>query len=141
LRGRLIALRRPGRIYLRLRWRQESSLKFLRRQALREQARSLTQHIQTLQAQLGRALEDNDENRRPTTRGLKIAHADLRRQIAQQRQLLARVEAAGHKLNITVKTAEVHRNSIYRSIHQSDPGKIASALYLPGDLGYSRWSA
>jgi hypothetical protein len=116
---------KPARVVhcLRLRWRQENSFKFLsenyaidqiiqygadpetqdrlipnpKRKALKEEARSLAQQIQTLQAQLGRALEDNHEHQRPTcrkrsARGLKIAHADLRRQIAQQRQVLARVE-------------------------------------------------
>jgi hypothetical protein len=77
-------LRRDG---LRLRWRQENSFKFLsenyaidqiiqygadpetedrripnpKRKALKETARLLTQQIKTLQAQLGRALENNDE--------------------------------------------------------------------------------
>ena len=91
---------------LRLRWRQENSFKFLsqnyaidqiiqygadpetqdrrisnpKRKALQEQARSLAQRIESLQAQLGRALEDNDENKRPTTRDSKslMPNCDVR---------------------------------------------------------------
>src|SRR5205823_4710115 len=48
--------------------------------------------IQSLEAQLGRALNDNQESRRQTSRGLKIATAGLRRQIAQKRQSLSRLE-------------------------------------------------
>jgi hypothetical protein len=103
---------------LRLRWRQENSFKYLtehyaidqliqygadpedtprrvenpKRQALRQRIQAVRQQIESLEAQLGRALEDNREALRRTTRGLKIAHHALRQQIAQQRQLLARLE-------------------------------------------------
>jgi len=111
---------RPAKIVhcLRLRWRQENSFKFLsenyaidqiiqygaspetedrlianpKRKALNEQVRTLNKGIQSLEAELGRALNDNDESRHRTTRGLKIAQAALRRQIAQQRQSLSRLE-------------------------------------------------
>jgi hypothetical protein len=45
-----------------------------------------------LEAELGRALDGNDESCRRTTRGFKIAQADLRRRIAEQRQVLSRLE-------------------------------------------------
>lgn len=103
---------------LRLRWRQENDFKYLRdhyaidqiiqygadeetgdrripnprRKALREQIRDLTKEVQLLEAHLGRALNDNDERRRPTARGIKIAHGPLRRQIASKRQALTRLE-------------------------------------------------
>lgn len=103
---------------LRLRWRQENSFKFLsenyaidqiiqygadpetqdrlipnpKRKALQEQVHILNKEIQTLEAQLGRTLNDNQESRRQTSRGLKIATAGLRRQIAQKRQALSRLE-------------------------------------------------
>lgn len=102
---------------LRLRWRQENNFKYLsdhyaidqiiqygadresqdrlipnpRRKALKDEVRALTQQIQVLQAQLGRALNDNDESQRPTARGLKIADGRLRREIAQKRQALTRL--------------------------------------------------
>jgi hypothetical protein len=85
---------------LRLRWRQENSFKFLsehyavdqivqygaepetqdrllanpKRKAL--QVRACLQRIQALQAQLGGALDHNEESRRATVRGLKIAAAN-----------------------------------------------------------------
>lgn len=111
---------RPAKIIhcLRLRWRQENSFKFLsehyaidqiiqygatpeaqdrlvpnpKRKALKEQVRTASQQIQALEAELGRALDGNDENCRRTMRGFKIAQADLRRRIAQQRQVLSRLE-------------------------------------------------
>lgn len=103
---------------LRLRWRQENSFKFLaenyaidqiiqygadpefedrlipnpKRKALQEQVRELGKQIQVLEAQLGRALDDSRESRHRTSRGLKVAHAALRRQIAHKRQALSRLE-------------------------------------------------
>ena len=98
----LASTSRPAKVVhcLRLRWRQENSFKFLsehyaidqiihygadpetqdrlipnpKRKALQEEVRALRQQIQALQAQLGRALDDNEESRRSTVRGLKIAH-------------------------------------------------------------------
>ncbi len=138
---------------LRLRWRQENSFKFLsenyaidqiiqygadpethdrlisnpKRKALQEEARSLAQQIQTLQAQLGRALEDNDENQRPTARGLKIAHADLRRQIAQKRQVLARVE---NRLRHTPSQVSAQQADKTRSLLREDRRLMITALKL-----------
>ena len=57
-----------------------------KRKALQQQVRACRQGIEALEAQLGRAVEGNEERRRPTVRGLKAAHARLRREIAQQRQ-------------------------------------------------------
>jgi len=116
----LAATARPAKLVhcLRLRWRQENSFKFLsdnyaidqimqygadpetqdrfvpnpKRKVLNEQARALSKQIQSLEAELGRALDNNNESRRRTTRGFKIAQADLRRQIAQLRQSLSRLQ-------------------------------------------------
>lgn len=138
---------------LRLRWRQENCFKFLsqnyaidqiiqygadpetqdrrisnpKRKVLQEQARSLTQQIESLQAQLGRALEDNDENQRPTARGLKIAHAELRRQIAQQRQVLARVE---NRLRHTPGQISAQQADKTRSLLREDRRLMVNALKL-----------
>lgn len=103
---------------LQLRWRQENSFKYLtehyaidqiiqyggepeqqtrlvpnpRRKALKERLRLVNQQIQNLEAQLGRAVDQNDEGQRRTARGLKIAHARLRRDLAERRQVLSRLE-------------------------------------------------
>lgn len=103
---------------LRLRWRQENDFKYLRenyaidqiiqygadeetedrfipnprRSKVREQIHDVTKEIEILEASLGRAVNDNDEGRRPTVRGIKIVHSALRRQIASRRQALTRLE-------------------------------------------------
>jgi hypothetical protein len=139
---------------LRLRWRQENSFKFLsenyaidqiiqygadletedrlipnpKRKALKEEARALSQQIQVLQAQLGRALEDNDESRRPpTARGLKIAHARLRSEIAQKRQVLGRVE---NRLRHTPGKISAQKNEKTRMLLREDRRLLVTALKL-----------
>lgn len=93
---------------LRLRWRQENSLKYLRehyaidqliqygadaevdrrpvanpaRRALRERLARLREERASGEAELGQALAANPEAKRPTVRGLKIALAPLRRKVA-----------------------------------------------------------
>ena len=93
---------------LRLRWRQENSLKYLSenyaidqliqygadaevdrrpvanpaRRALRERLAQRRQALAAGEAELGRALAANPEAKRRTVRGLKIALAPLRRKVA-----------------------------------------------------------
>jgi len=138
---------------LRLRWRQENSFKFLsenyaidqiiqcgadpetadrlipnpRRKALKESARLLTQQIKTLAAQLGRALENNDEKRRPTARGLKIAHARLLRDIAQKQQSLARLE---NRLRHTPARISARKAGKTRSLLREDRRLLVNAIKL-----------
>ena len=138
---------------LRLRWRQENSFKYLsenyaidqiiqygaeaetadrmmanpKRQALQEQARSLAQQMQTLEAQLGRALEDNDETKRPTARGMKIALSGLRRQIAQKRQALARVD---NRLRHTPGQISAQKAEMTRELLREDRRLLVNALKL-----------
>jgi len=138
---------------LRLRWRQENSFKFLsehyaidqivqygadpetqdrlipnpKRKALQEQVRVLRQQIQALQAQLGRALDDNPESRRSTVRGLKIAHGRLRRQIAQQQQALARLENRLRHTPGRISAAQVDRT---RALLREDRRLIINALKI-----------
>lgn len=103
---------------LRLRWRQENSFKFLsenyaidqiiqygadqetadrsipnpKRKALKQRIAGINREIESLEAKLGRAVNDNHESRRRTVRGLKIAHGRLRKLLAERRQVLARLE-------------------------------------------------
>lgn len=103
---------------LRLRWRQENDFKYLRdhyaidqiiqygadvetqdrlianprRKALLEQVREVTKQVDVLEGRLGRAVNENDDRRRPTVRGMKIANASLRREIAARRQALTRLQ-------------------------------------------------
>lgn len=151
----LSATAKPAKVVhcLRLRWRQENSFKYLsenyaidqiiqygadpetedrripnpKRKALKEQARLVFQQIESLQAQLGRALEDNDENRRPSARGFKIAHADLRRQIAQKRQILTRVET---RLRQTPSQISAQQADKTRAFLREDRRLLVNALKL-----------
>jgi transposase len=151
----LAATAKPAKVVhcLRLRWRQENSFKYLgenyaidqiiqygadsetqdrlianpKRKALKEEARLLAQQIESLQAQLGRALEDNDESQRSTARGLKIAHAELRRQIAQKRQVLTRVE---NRLRHTPSQISAQQAGKTRALLHEDRRLLVNALKL-----------
>lgn len=138
---------------LRLRWRQENSFKFLaqnyaidqivqygadaetqdrlipnsRYKALKTEMRTRTQQLQALEAQLGRALEDNDENRRRTARGLKIAHTHLRHEIARQRQALSRLENRLRHTPAKISAQKVDRT---RMLLREDRRLIVNALKL-----------
>lgn len=138
---------------LRLRWRQENDFKYLRdnyaidqivqygadpeiqdrrianprRKVLKEQIRALAQQVQTLEAQLGRALNDNDEKRRPTARGLKIAHGRLRRDIARKRQTLTRLE---NRLKRTPGQISASAAEKTRSLLREDRRLVVNALKI-----------
>jgi len=138
---------------LRLRWRQENSFKFLsehyaidqiiqygadpetedrlipnpKRKALKEQVRSLTQQIQALEAQLGRALEGNVESRHPTARGLKIAHRRLRQDLAQKRQALGRLE---NRLRHTPSQISAQKADKTRMLLREDRRLLVNTLKL-----------
>lgn len=149
------ATARPAKVVhcLRLRWRQENSFKFLsenyaidqiiqygatpeaqdrlvpnpKRKALKEQVRAVSKQIQSLEAELGRALDGNDEGRRRTTRGFKIAQADLRRRIAQQRQILSRLE---NRLRHTPGQISAQRVNKQRVLLREDRRTLVNALKL-----------
>jgi len=138
---------------LRLRWRQENDFKYLRdhyaidqivqygadqetqdrlvlnpkRELLKQEVHTLTQHIQSLEAQLGRALNDNDESRRPTVRGIKIAHGRLRHQIALKRQALTRLE---NRLQRTPGHISAETVGKTRSLLREDRRLVINALKI-----------
>jgi hypothetical protein len=154
LTNRALACRAAQVVHcLRLRWRQENSFKFLsehyaidqivqygadpetqdrlvpnpKRKALQQQVRACLQRIQALQAQLGGALDHNQESRRATVRGLKIAHARLRREIAPQRQVLARLENRLRHTPGRISAAQVDRT---RALLREDRRLIVNALKI-----------
>jgi len=138
---------------LRLRWRQENDFKYLRehyavdqiiqygadeetldrlvlnprRKAVKEEVRALTLLVQTLEAELGRAFNDNDESHRPTARGIKIAHGRLRREIAQKRQALTRLE---NRLQRTPSQISAEKAGRTRSILREDRRLVINALKI-----------
>jgi len=151
----LTAAVKPAKVVhcLQLRWRQENSFKFLhehyaieqiiqygadpepaarrvknpKRKALTDRVRSVTQEIQTLEAALGRAVDTNEERRRPTTRGLKIAHSALRRQLAQRRQVLARLQSRLRHTPGQIDAADAGKT---RSLLREDRRLVVNALKL-----------
>lgn len=138
---------------LRLRWRQENNFKYLsdhyaidqivqygadketqdrlipnpRRKALKDEVRALTQQIQGLEAQLGRALNDNNESQRPTARGFKIAHGRLRRDIAHKRQALTRLENRLRRTPGKISAEQVDKT---RSLLREDRRLVINALKI-----------
>jgi transposase len=138
---------------LRLRWRQENDFKYLRehyaidqiiqygadeetqdrlvlnprRKAVKEEVRALTLEVQTLEAELGRAFNDNDESHRPTARGIKIAHGRLRREIVQKRQALTRLE---NRLQRTPSQISAEKMGRTRSILREDRRLVINALKI-----------
>lgn len=151
----LAAPTRPAKIVhcLRLRWRQENSFKFLsenyaidqiiqygatpeahdrrvpnpKRKALKEQVRTLCKQIQSLEAELGRALDGNHESSRRTTRGFKIAQADLRRRISQQRQALSRLENRLRHTPGQISAQQIDKQSV---LLREDRRLLVNALKL-----------
>lgn len=59
-----------------------------------------------LEGQLGRAIDANDESRRATARGFKIAHADLRKELAATREKIARLSDQRKSLPKRVPVAD-----------------------------------
>jgi hypothetical protein len=138
---------------LRLRWRQENDFKYLRehyavdqiiqygadeetqdrlvlnprRKAVKEEVRALALQIQTLEAELGRAFNDNDESHRPTARGIKIAHGRLRREIIEKRQALTRLE---NRLQRTPSQISAEQAGRTRSILREDRRLVINALKI-----------
>jgi hypothetical protein len=138
---------------LRLRWRQENNFTYLsdnyaidqivqygadqetqdrlipnpQRKVLKDEVRSLTQQIHVPEAELGRALNDNDENQRPTARGLKIAHGRLRRDIALKRQTLTRLE---NRLRRTPGQISAEQIDKTRSLLREDRRLVINALKI-----------
>jgi hypothetical protein len=136
---------------LRLRWRQENDFKYLRenyaidqiiqygadeetedrfipnprRKKLREQIREVTKELEVLEARLGRAVNDNDEGRRPTARGIKIAHSAIRHQIASRRQALTRLE---NRLQHTPAKISASTAGKTRSLLHEDRRLLVNAL-------------
>lgn len=138
---------------LRLRWRQENDFKYLcdhyaidqiiqygadqeagdrlianpRRKALREQIHDLTKEVEILEGALGRAVNDNNERRRSTVRGLKIANAPLRREITGKRQALTRIENRLHRTPAQISAAAAGKT---RSLLREDRRLLVNTLKI-----------
>lgn len=63
-----------------------------------------------IEAQLGRAIDSNEETQRATARGFKIAHATLRQQLAETRDKIARLFERRKQLPTRVPVTESVRD-------------------------------
>jgi len=77
-----------------------------KRKPLGKKIKALRKKIRELEAELGHAADTNEESRRPTVRGLKIAHGPLRQELAQAREELERVVERRSKLPARVAIGE-----------------------------------
>jgi len=140
---------------LKMRWRQENSFKYLsenygveqliqygadykederrvdnpQRALLRQKIEQAQEDIVIKEAELGQALEINDERVRRTARGLKLAHAKLRRETGQLYARLARLER-----RLAQTPAKVPLNQIkdkpLQAIQRTDRRNMVNAIKL-----------
>lgn len=81
-----------------------------KRTKLDRRIRTLRQEAGKLEAELGRAADANEESRRPTVRGFKIAHGSLRQELAKVREkidkLIARRRSTPRRVTISEASAD-----------------------------------
>jgi hypothetical protein len=137
---------------LRLRWRQENALKYLKehyaieqitqygseeeqsehqvanpkRKKLRSRISETRKEIEALEAQLGRALEHSVNE---TTRGLKISQARLRRQLKAKRQVLTRLQTRLNHTPAMIPLSEL-KDKGKRELLKEDRRLLVNALKL-----------
>jgi hypothetical protein len=140
---------------LKMRWRQENSFKYLsenygveqliqygadyhederlvdnpRRSALRRKIEQVQEDIIFKEAELGQALEINEEKLRRTARGLKLAHSELRRETGKLYARLSRLES-----RLAQTPAKVPLNQIkdkpMQAIQRTDRRNMVNAIKL-----------
>ena len=138
---------------LKLRWRQENSFKYLsehygieqiiqygadvekdprkvpnpKRKALKQKLQAVSQEVEALEAELGRALDQNEETKHRTARGLKIAHSRLRRRLAERRQVLTRLHNRLQHTPALIAATDVDKT---RSLLREDRRLVVNAIKL-----------
>jgi Helix-turn-helix domain len=78
-----------------------------RRRAVEKRLRQARAEVERLQASLGEQAEANEESQRPTMRGFKIAHAELREQLQAAEARVARLEQKREKLPKRVPASDL----------------------------------
>lgn len=84
----------------------ERSVPNPKRKELDKRIAVLRNDVSKVEAQLGHAADRNDESRRPTVRGFKIAHGALRHELAKSRENLEALLATRTKVPQRVAVAE-----------------------------------
>jgi transposase len=140
---------------LKMRWRQENSFKYLsenyaveqliqygadyhkderlvdnpRRALLRQKIDQVQQDIVFKEAELGQALEINDEKLRRTARSLKLAHAELRRETGDLYERLSRLEARLAQTPAKVPMTQI-KDKPLQAIQRADRRNMVNAIKL-----------
>jgi transposase len=140
---------------LKMRWRQENSFKYLsenygveqliqygadyhederlvdnpKRALLKQKIVQVQEDIVFNEAELGQALEINDEKARRTARGLKVAHAKLRRETGELYARLARLEARLAKTPAKVSLNQIEDKPMI-AIQRTDRRNMVNAIKL-----------
>ncbi|HXV62773.1 MAG TPA: transposase [Vicinamibacteria bacterium] len=102
-----------------------------KRKPLEKKMRALRKRIGELEAKLGHAADTNEESRRPTVRGLKIAHGPLRQELAQVREELARLVERRGKLpaRVTIAEATDEQAAMLEVEHKHFMNAVKMAVY------------
>lgn len=102
-----------------------------RRKKLDNEIRALRKQAAELEAELGRAAHANEEARRPTTRGFKIAHAPLRQKLAATlddiEKLLARRKTMPKR--VTIAEAYADEAVLLEVEHKHFMNSVKMAVY------------
>jgi transposase len=140
---------------LKMRWRQENSFKYLsenygveqliqygadyhkderlvdnpKRARLRQKIEQVQEDIVFKEAELGRALEINDEKVRRTARGLKLAHVELRRETAKLYARLSRLESRLAQTPAKIPLSQI-KDKPLRAIQRTDRRNMVNAIKL-----------
>jgi hypothetical protein len=140
---------------LKMRWRQENSFKYLsenygveqliqygadyhederlvdnpKRALLKQKIAQVQEDIVFKEAELGQALEINDEKAHRTARGLKVAHARLRRETGYLYARLARLEARLAKTPAKVPLNQI-KDKPMMAIQRTDRRNMLNAIKL-----------
>jgi hypothetical protein len=96
--------------------------------------------VQRLQSQLGAAVDPHEPSRQGTMRGFKIAHAELRAELAEAEADAARILAALEPLPRRVpanglKTLKTEKKLIADTIKKIDTRVLARQTYVPATQG------
>jgi hypothetical protein len=140
---------------LKMRWRQENSFKYLsenygveqliqygadyhkderivdnpRRTILKRKIAEVQEDIVFKEAELGQALDLNDEKVRRTARGLKLAHSKLRREIEALYGRLAHMENRLAQTPAKIRLTEI-REKPEQAIQRTDRRNMVNAIKL-----------
>jgi hypothetical protein len=141
---------------LKMRWRQENSFKYLSehygveqliqygvtydrddrlvnnplRARLRKERNQLLQEVLFKEAQLGQALEFNNEKTRKTARGIKLAHSGLRKEINELHQRIDRLESRLAHTPAKVRLEELAGKNLYRATMKTDRRNLVNVVKL-----------